>query len=152
MPRVRRAASQEVRLDRRDVQGVRLLPHRLAGRRQERIVVDGLRGWVVWLGVRLLGVWGRLWVRVLWVLWVVRVGLLGWFWVDHVVGFGRLTGHVDAGIVLDVLIGLSPAVIPIPLGTRRTIPTRHVAPGKTSGCGIPCRHDRRACRDRRSPH
>ena len=81
---MRRSAAQGLRLDRRDLQGVRLLPHRLPRRLVE--VVDGspvLRGVGLWLvGFWLVGFWERFVVVRVWV-WVLR--LIVWLGVVRLV-------------------------------------------------------------------
>ena len=71
MPGVWRPVAQEVRLDWRDLQGVWVLSHRLAGGWQGRIVSDGLQWRVGCVQLRRVGVVVR-------VVWVGRVGWLGW--------------------------------------------------------------------------
>ena len=104
---MRRSAAQGLRLDRRDLQGVRLLPHRLPRRLVE--VVDGsrvLRGVGLWLvGFWLVGFWERFVVVRVWVwvlrlivwLGVVRLVARVWVWVLRLIvwlGVVRLVARV----------------------------------------------------------
>ena len=97
---MRRSAAQGLRLDRRDLQGVRLLPHRLPRRLVE--VVDGspvLRGVGLWLvGFWLVGFWERFVVVRVWVwvlrlivwLGVVRLVVRVWVWVLRLIVWLRV--------------------------------------------------------------
>lgn len=102
---MRRSAAQGLRLDRRDLQGVRLLPHRLPRRLVE--VVDGsrvLRGVGLWLvGFWLVGFWERFVVVRVWV-WVLRLIVwLGVVWLVVRVWFLGLV-VVRLGLVVWIVV------------------------------------------------
>jgi hypothetical protein len=86
---MRWTASQGVRLDRRDVQRIGLLPHRLPGRREE--VDDGCR----FLVVVIIGEW-----RLLLIFDIIEVrgeSLARVDRFDRFEGFGRLEGNLTGG-------------------------------------------------------